>query len=69
MGVFTASDEGISTLRDVSTENTVTGIKADGQVEAKAGLREPHRKKATRIFHPDAVKQIRKRKDGDGQYF
>lgn len=68
LGVFTASDEGISTSRDVSTENTATGIKADGQIEAKTGLREPYRKKATWIFHPDAVKQIRERKDGDGQY-
>ena len=68
LGVYTASDEGISTSRDVSTGNTITGIKADGQIEAKAGLREPYRIKATWIFHPDAVKQIRKRKDGDGQY-
>ena len=66
--MFTTSDEGFSTSRDVSTENTATGIKADGQIEAKAGLREPYRKKATWVFHPDAVKQIHKRKDGDGQY-
>lgn len=70
MGVFTAATTGfgISTARDVSTGNTTTAITTDGIVEAFYSLKAQYRKKATWIFHRDAVKQIRKLKDGSGQY-
>jgi hypothetical protein len=35
LGVFTASNDGISTGRDVSTGNTTTAITFDGLIEAK----------------------------------
>lgn len=68
LGVFTASDDGISTSRDVSTDNTTTSIKADGLIEAKYTLLGNYWGSARWIFHRDAVKQIRKLKDGEGQY-
>lgn len=68
LGVFVASSDGISTSRDVSTGNTTTSIKVDGLIEALYSLKEGYMRNATWIFHRDAVKQIRKLKDGDGQY-
>ena len=68
LGVFTASDSGISTTYDISTDNTSTNIKADGLINAKYGLKSGYWKRARWIFHRDAVKMIRKLKDGEGQY-
>jgi len=68
LGVFTASSQGISTSRDVSTGNTSTSIQTDGLIEAKYKLKGQYWGKARWIFHRDALKQIAKLKDGDGQY-
>lgn len=68
LGVFTASAMGISTGRDFSTGNTTTTIGADGLIEAKYGLKGQYHPKAAWMFHRDAVKQIAKLKDGNGQY-
>ncbi len=68
LGCFTASAQGISTARDVSTDNTATAITADGLIEAKHTLKGQYWPRARWIFHRDAVKKIRKLKDGDGQY-
>lgn len=68
LGVFTASSYGISTGRDVSTDNTTTSITADGLINAKFNLKAQYQATAEWIFHRDAVKQIRKLKDGNGQY-
>lgn len=70
LGVFTASNNGISTSRDVSTGNTTTSIKADGLIEAKFSLKAQYMNSTSLrwIFHRDAVKQIRKLKDGNGDY-
>ncbi len=70
LGVFTASNDGISTGRDVSTGNATTSIGADGLIEAKHTLKAQYwnRPGMRWIFHRDAVKQIRKLKDGNGQY-
>lgn len=70
LGVFTASDMGVSTSRDVSTDNTNTTITADGLINAKYGLANPWQNSTNLrwVFHKDAVKMIRKLKDGDGQY-
>lgn len=68
LGVFTASANGISTGRDVSTGNTDTSIQADGLIEAKYSLKGGYWPRAQWIFHRDAVKQISKLKDGEGQY-
>lgn len=68
LGLFTASALGISTARDVSTSNTTTSITGDGLINAKYSLKAQYQKTAEWIFHRDAVKQIRKLKDGNGQY-
>lgn len=70
LGVFTASAAGISTGQDSSTGNTTTAITADGLIECKYKLESQWlASPALRwIFHRDAVKNIRKLKDGDGQY-
>ena len=68
LGLMTASSNGISTARDISTDNTTTEITADGLIEAKYALKSQYHAKARWIFHRDAMKMIRKLKDGQGQY-
>ena len=68
LGLFTASDNGISTGRDVSTGNTSTSMTFDGLMEAKYSLKGQHQMNAEWLFHRDGVKQLAKLKDGDGQY-
>lgn len=68
LGAFTASNDGISTSRDFSTGNTTTAITFDGLFEAKYGIKSQYQPRLQWIFHRDAVKQIAKIKDGDGQY-
>ncbi len=68
LGVFVASDAGIPTSRDVSTGNTTTAITFDGLTEAKFSVKSQYWPKADWLFHRDAIKQITKLKDGEGQY-
>lgn len=68
LGVFTASSDGIPTTRDVSTGNTTTSITFDGLIEAKFAVKAQYWPRSDWLFHRDAVKQIVKLKDGDGQY-
>lgn len=68
LGVFTASTQGISTGRDVSTGNSSTSIQWDGLFEAKYSIKGQYWPRLRWVFHRDAVKQIAKLKDGDGQY-
>jgi HK97 family phage major capsid protein len=68
LGVFVASNDGIPTSRDVSTGNTTTSMTFDGIIEAKFSLKAAYWNTADWLFHRDAVKQITKLKDGDGQY-
>lgn len=68
LGLFTASAQGISTTYDISTGNTTTEVKFDGLMEALYGLKEGYQRNATWLFHRDAIKNIRKIKDGNGQY-
>jgi HK97 family phage major capsid protein len=68
LGLFTASAQGISTGRDVSTGNTTTSITTDGLTEAKYTLKGNYWGAARWLFHRDAIKQIAKLKDGEGQY-
>lgn len=68
LGVFTASKDGISTSRDISTGNTATSIGSDGLIETKFALKGAYHPKAHWMFHRDAVKQIRKLKDANDQY-
>ncbi len=68
LGIFTASADGIPTTRDVSTGNTATVIGCDGLIDALYSLKSQYIPRARWIFHRDAIKQIRKLKDGEGQY-
>lgn len=68
LGVFTASVDGISTSRDVSTDNTATAITFDGLINAKFSLKPQYRRTAEWMFHRDAVKMISKLKDTTNQY-
>ena len=68
LGVFTASSNGISTGRDVSTDNTTTAIAADNLIEVKYNIKENYWPKLNWIFHRTAVKNIHKLKDGEGNY-
>lgn len=70
LGLFTASADGISTSRDVSTGNTTTAITADGLIEAKHTLKAQYwnRPSLRWVFSREAIKQIRKLKLSDNQY-
>lgn len=68
LGIFSASNDGIPTSRDISTGNTTTAITFDGLLEAKYSLKGPYWGKASWTFHRDALKQLAKIKDADGQY-
>ncbi|MES0444973.1 MAG: phage major capsid protein [Desulfobacterales bacterium] len=68
LGVFTASAQGISTGRDVSTGNSTTAVTFDGLINAKYSLKGQYWSRADWMFHRDGMKQISKLKDGDGQY-
>jgi len=68
LGVFTASDLGIPTSRDVSEGNLDDEIQFDGLIEAKYTLKSQYWPRARWIFHRDGQKQIAKLKDGNGQY-
>lgn len=68
LGVFVASDNGITTDRDVSAGNTTTAIKSDNLIECAYTLKAQYRNGARWLFHRDALKMIRKLKDGTGDY-
>jgi len=68
LGVFTASANGVTTARDVSTGNTATSVTFDGLIEAKYSLKGQYWQRADWLFHRDVLKQIAKLKDGDGEY-
>lgn len=68
LGLFTASNDGIPTTRDVSTDNTSTAMTVDGLKNAKYSLKAQYQRTAQWLFHRDAVKQIAKLKDGENRY-
>ena len=68
LGLFIASADGIPTTRDVSTGNTATEVKFDGLIEAQEKVAPEYQVGCEWIFHSDAVKQLRKLKDSNGQY-
>ena len=68
LGVFTASDQGISTTYDVSTGNVGTSIKADGLIETLGHLEPQYIQGSTWLFHPNTVTKLRKLKTGAGDF-
>lgn len=63
LGVFTPSPLGISTNRDVATENEATAMTADGLINAKFTLKPQYWPEAKWLFHRDGVKQLAKLKN------
>jgi len=68
LGVFTASPQGISTARDMATDNTTSAITTDGLMNAKYNQKASYWPGSNWIFHRDAVREIRKLVDGNSQY-
>lgn len=68
LGVFTASNDGIPTSRDVATDNAATAVTTDGLINAKYALKGQYWPRAKWLFHRDGVKMIAKLVDGNGQY-
>jgi HK97 family phage major capsid protein len=70
LGIFTASADGISTSRDVNTDNTTTAVTADGLYNALYNQAEQYLRSANLawIFHRTVIRDIRKLKDGNSQY-
>ncbi len=68
LGIFTASDVGVSTGRDVSTGNAATSVTFDGLKTAKYTLKQAYWNNARWIAHRDFMAQVAKLKDGNGRY-
>lgn len=68
LGLMTASSLGIDSGRDIATDNTATAMTFDGLQNALFALKAQYQAKARWMFHRDAVKQLNKIKDGNGQY-
>jgi HK97 family phage major capsid protein/HK97 family phage prohead protease len=68
LGIFATSAHGVNTDRDMSTDNTATLIKADNLINCAYALKAQYLKRASWVFHRDAMKMIRKLKDGEGNY-
>jgi HK97 family phage major capsid protein len=68
LGIFTASNDGITTARDVSTGNTTTSVTFDGLTNAKYSLKGQYWSRSDWMFHRDVLSQVAKLKDGEGQY-
>lgn len=58
LGVYTASSMGISTGRDVSTDNTSSAMTYKGLRNAKYAMKNKYWREAKWIFHQDGVKQL-----------
>ena len=67
LGIFTASDSGIATGRDV-TAASATAVATDDLIECKYGVKGQYMRGASWVMHRDLCKMIAKLKDSDGQY-
>lgn len=66
LGVFTPSDQGINTDRDISCASQ--GNLYESIIDTKYSLKAQYSKNAQWIIHRDVMKVIAKLKDGDGRY-
>lgn len=67
LGVFIASDHGITTSQDV-TASTATAFTADNLIDTLYDLKDGYVSKATWIGSREFRRRCRKLKDGDGRY-
>ena len=70
LGLFIASEQGISTSRDVAGSNSTTAIVADTLFTIIGTLPAQYRRSPSIawLFHRDAITQIRKLKDSQNRY-
>ncbi len=68
LGMFTASNDGIGTARDVTTGNTGTLVQPDNLYECQFTLKQAYWPGARWVFNRVIMKQIAKLKDGEGRY-
>lgn len=68
LGCFTASADGISTSRDVSTGNTTTSPTFDGLKAAKYSIKQAYWGGLAWLLHRSVMEPIAKLKDGNGRY-
>lgn len=68
LGLFTNSTNGLDTSRDVSTDNTSTGVTYDGILNALYALKPQYMSVAKMLFHRNTVLMLRKLKDGNDNY-
>ena len=67
LGVFTASNDGISTARDTRF-SSATDLDADSLYDIKYSTKSGYWERGRWIFHRDFFKRVRKLKGGDGHY-
>lgn len=68
LGIFTASNDGIPTSRDVATGNASTSPTFDGLISAKFALKGQYWSRAQWVFHRDVLAVVAKLKNGEGDY-
>ena len=68
LGLFVASDDGISTDRDVSTSNSSTSPTVDGLKNAKFTLKQAYWANARWVMNKECGLKIALLKDGNGRY-
>ena len=67
LGLLTASDGGITTARDTTTSAT-GAVRADDLIDCLYSLKPQYRRNARWLTSRDMLKQVRKLKDGEGNY-
>ena len=67
LGIFTASANGISTGRDVSTDNSTTEVTQDNLIRVKYTLKAQYWAGAVWVLHPDVLSLVARLKDGEGR--
>lgn len=68
LGLFTAHASGISTGRDVSTDNTTSAVTMDGLINCQESLKDVYQAVAAWLISRPLRKMVRKLKDSQGQY-
>lgn len=70
LGLFTVSDVGVDSSRNVSAGNTSSAVTGDGLINCLYGLRSTYLRGRCRwIFHRSVLMGIKKLKNGSGDYF
>jgi HK97 family phage major capsid protein len=68
LGMMVASTNGISTDRDVSTDNTSSAVTFEGLINCQEHVKDQYKEGAVWLGSRDLRKQVRKIKGSDGQF-